>query len=101
MSNRDNPDFRNSVKESVSAVESACRHLTEMPSATLGEALKKLDQMDPLHGALKDGILKLYGWTSDEGGIRHSLVESDNVKHADAQFMLVACSAFVNYLFAR
>ena len=44
---------------------------------------------------------KLYGWTSDEDGIRHSIMESDNVERADAQFTLVTCLAFVNYLFER
>jgi hypothetical protein len=54
-----------------------------------------------LHQAFKDALAKLYGWTSDEDGIRHSIMESDNIERADAQFMLVTCSAFVNYLFER
>ncbi len=41
----------------------------------------------------------MYGWTSDDGGIRHALMEGDTPPtFADAKFMLVACSALVNYL---
>jgi hypothetical protein len=101
LSDRDNPDYRNSIKESISAVEAACQHLTGQKSATLGEALKKLDSQRPLHGALREGLLKLYGWTSDQGGIRHAINDASIVERVDAQFMLVACSAFVNYLLTR
>jgi hypothetical protein len=30
-----------------------------------------------------------------------AIKDAENVERADAQFMLVACSAFVNYLFTR
>jgi AbiJ N-terminal domain 4 len=101
LSDRKNPNYRNSVKESISAVETACKHLTGLEKATLGDALNKLHNKRSLHQAFKDALAKLYGWTSDEDGIRHSIMESDNIERADAQFMLVTCSAFVNYLFER
>lgn len=37
-----NPDYRNSIKESISAVESLAKHLVGNPSATLDGALKVL-----------------------------------------------------------
>ncbi|OAV67399.1 hypothetical protein Barb6XT_01497 [Bacteroidales bacterium Barb6XT] len=42
----------------------------------------------------------LYGYTNDSStGIRHALMDDSNVPDADeAIFMLVACSAFINYL---
>jgi AbiJ N-terminal domain 4 len=40
---RPEPDYRNAVKEAISAVESAVRVITGEPKATLGDALKKLD----------------------------------------------------------
>jgi hypothetical protein len=100
-SDRDNPDFPNSIKESISAVEAACKELTGLDNATLGQALNVLHQKRPLHQDLKDALSKLYKWTSDDAGIRHALKEGQNVERADAQFMLVACSAFVNYLLTR
>jgi hypothetical protein len=100
-SNRDSPDFPNSVKESISAVEAACKELTGLRDATLGKALNALHAKQPLHQDLKDALSKLYHWTSDHGGIRHSIKDAQKVERADAQFMLVTCSAFVNYLLTR
>ena len=51
-----------------------------------------------LHNKLKEGYKSIYGWTSDDQGIRHGLKEDPNVDYKDARFMLVVCSAFVNYL---
>lgn len=102
FSKKPEPDYRNSIKESISAVEAAARVIAGLPKATLGEAIKQIDEKHPLHGAFKEGILKLYGYSSDEAGIRHALTETaTNVDEADARFMLVSCSAFANYLISR
>ena len=97
LSDRTNPDYRNSIKESISAVESIVM-LLGTDKGTLGELLKKIDKNNRLHPALKSAFEKLYGYTSDESGIRHALMEQENVDFYDAKFMLVACSAFVNYI---
>lgn len=102
LSNRDNPDYRNSVKESISAVESLCVIITGDAHATLGKALTLIEQKYQIHRALKNAFSALYGFTSDSGGIRHSLLEDDiSVTMEDAKFMLVSCSAFINYLKIR
>lgn len=99
LSNRENPDFRNSIKESISAVEAICSIITGDKNATLGNALKKIEKDYKLHKALKSAFSSLYGYASDSGGIRHSLLEDDiEVTFEDAKFMLVSCSAFINYL---
>ena len=100
LSDREKPDYKNSIKESISAVESICQIICKDDKATLGKALNKLEESGiKLHRSLKEALSKLYGYTSDEGGIRHAegLFES-NVSFEDAKFMLVTCSAFVNYL---
>jgi AbiJ N-terminal domain 4 len=101
FSDRTAPDYRNSIKESISAVESMCRIIADSPKATLGDALGRLDSKFKLHPALRSGFEKLYGYTSDAEGIRHSLTQEPNLKSEDAKFMLVSCSAFVNYLLAK
>jgi hypothetical protein len=102
LGDRSNPDYRNSVKESISSVESLCTILTGEKDATLGKALSSIEKKWKLHGALKSAFSSLYGYTSDSGGIRHSLLEDDiQVTFEDAKFMLVSCSAFVNYLIAK
>jgi len=102
IADKENPDYRNSIKESISAVEAMCRIITADQNATLGEALSKIEKnLNPLHPALKSAFNKLYGYTSDEDGIRHSLMEESELDFEDAKFMLVACSAFINYLKAK
>jgi hypothetical protein len=40
----------------------------------------------------------MYGYTSDESGIRHGMLDDPNVGFPEAKFMIIACSAFANYL---
>ncbi|MDO4400805.1 MAG: hypothetical protein Q4D27_07655 [Coriobacteriia bacterium] len=99
LSHRPNPDYANSVKESISAVEAACRVVAGNEKAVLSDALKKLRADGRVHPALADGWVKIYGFTGDEGGIRHaSKREGLHVDFCLAKYMLVSCSAFVNYL---
>jgi len=99
LADRKNPNYRNSIKESISAVEAFCKIVTKDDKATLGKALTEIEKKHQLHGALKTAFSAIYGYTSDSSGIRHALLESDaKTEFEDAKFMLVACSAFINYL---
>lgn len=99
FSNRENPNYRNSVKEAISSIESLCKIIVDNNNATLAPALKIIEEKHRIHGALKSAFTSLYGYTSDAGGIRHSLLTDDiEVSMEDAKFMLVTCSAFINYL---
>lgn len=97
LSDRKAPDFRNSIKESISAVESLARKLSGDNSGTLGAILKELERSKKLHPALKNAFSSLYGYTNDAEGIRHALLDEGNLNKADAKFMLVCCSAFINF----
>lgn len=98
LSNREKPDYRNSIKESISAVESYVALVVGAEKGTLGSLLKKLEDEVGLHPALKTAFSNLYGYTSDKGGIRHAMTEIENTDFADAKFMLVVCSAFINFV---
>ncbi len=98
LSDKEHPDYRNSIKESISAVESYCRLITNNNKATLGNALKIIKKSISLHPALKGAFEKLYGYTSDAQGIRHGLMDLSDLDFEDAKYMLVSCSAFINYL---
>jgi|GEM_PF-1117249 len=94
-------DYENSIKEAICAVETMARFITGIESATLSECIKKLDKIYPLHPALKESILKLYGYCSDCAGIRHGSKPGSNeyIPTAyDAKFILVMCSSLNNYL---
>jgi len=101
LSDRKNPDYRNSIKESISAIESFACIITNNPKTSLGQALNEIEKSHELHSALKKSFASLYGYTSDSNGIRHSLLDESTLKQEDAKFMLVACSAFVNYLLVK
>lgn len=99
-----NPDYENSIKESICAVESICCIITGQSGSqsTLGNTLKKLENNNIyIHKAMKNAFSSLYGYTSDESGIRHGGVDFTNAPAEDAKYMLVSCSAFVNYLIEK
>lgn len=94
-------DYRNSIKESISAVEAYCREITD--ENTLGDALKKLNSKGVLiPPMLKVAFEKLYAYTNQpDTGIRHALMDDESTytpASEEALFMLVSCSSFINYL---
>ncbi len=95
-------DWTGCVRESIHAVEAMAVRLAP-GTDTLGAALRVLEQRGHLHGSLKAAFGSLYGYSSDEEGVRHALVFGDEaqVDEADALFMLGACATFVSYLVAR
>lgn len=101
LAKRPDPDYRNSIKESISAVEALSKQLGTAESQGLSGALTELGKKVPLHGAFRSGLLSLYGYTSDEGGIRHAMLQEPSLGYDEAKYMAVACSAFVNFLAAK
>lgn len=101
LAKRPDPDYRNSIKESISAVEALAKKLGTADSQGLAGALTELGKKIPIHGGMRAGLLSLYGYTSDEGGIRHAMLEVPNLGYDEAKYMAVACCAFVNFLAAK
>lgn len=99
LADRTNPDYENSIKESITAVEKMCSIILGKKS-TLGDALKQLEKNGvTIHPCLRTAFDKLYGYTSDASGIRHcGQLDGEKSTFAEARYMLVSCSAFVNYL---
>ncbi len=98
---RPDPDYRNSIKESISAVKSIAGVLGKEDSKGLAGALTALCKRTPIHGALKAAFVQLYGYTSNEDGVRHAILDEPQIGFDEAKFMLVSCSAFVNYLISK
>lgn len=103
-SKRPDADYRNSIKESISAIEAFCREQTG--ESTLGPALNKLEK----NGVVIPKMLvvafeKLYAYTCQpDNGIRHALMDEDSTYvpgQEEAMFMIVSCSAFLNYLYSK
>jgi hypothetical protein len=73
LADRNQPNYRGSIKNSISAVETVCRKLTGNNKATFGQALKRLkDAGIQLHPSLELAFGQLYGDMSDESGVRHA-----------------------------
>jgi len=97
LADRKEPDYRNSIKESISAIESIVKILTDSETGKLRILLRELD----IHPYLQSAFKQLYGYTSDAEGIRHALKDAPNLGFEDAKFLLVICSAFFNYLVVK
>ena len=94
-------DPADSIRESIHAMESVARTIDPASSETLGPALSSLKKRGLLqHKALEKAFQQLYGYTSDEQGIRHALLNKDaaDVGLEEAMFMFGACASFAGYL---
>ena len=96
-------DWADSIRESIHAVESVARQLDPKASSSLAPALRSLEKRSALHPALKQALGKLYGYSSDEQGIRHAHLSADqaNVGMDEAVFMFGACASFASYLWRK
>jgi len=94
-------DWPGGVRESIHAVESVVRVLTG--KQRFSDAVAVLEKRWSIHRSLKAAFGNLYGYTSDEPGIRHPLLDDPKaaVDEADALFMFGACSSFVSYLISK
>lgn len=103
LSDRQNPNYRKSIDESIMAVESICVLICNDPNATLGKALNKIERngIIEINGTLKGAYSKIYGYTSSDDGIRHALIKETNLDYEDAKYMLVSCTSFINYLIVK
>ncbi len=96
--------YGDSIADSIHAVESVARVIDSKASQTLGPALDSLEKAGLLkHPALKEAFKKLYGYTSDEQGIRHALLDksSPDVGLDEAVFMFGTCASFAAYLVSK
>ncbi|KTD25148.1 AbiJ-NTD4 domain-containing protein [Legionella maceachernii] len=97
LSNRLAPDFKNCVKESVSAVEALAKIITKKPNGTLGKLAQNPNLKLP--NTLQEAIKKIYGFASDKGGVRHANKdEAGDLTYHDALFIAITCSAIINYI---
>ena len=96
-------DWPDAVRDSINAVESVARQLDPDASKELEPALASLEKKGRLHPAMKQAFSRLYGYTSDEEGIRHALLTNATSPAGkdEAVFMLGACASFASYLWRR
>ena len=101
IGDRSNPDYRNSIKESISAVESLINHISDRNYKKFSSAIRSIKEKIDIHPAIVEGFIKIYGYTSNKDGIRHAMLDKPDLDQEDARYMLIACSAFINYLIEK
>lgn len=101
MSNRKNPDYRNSVLESISAVRSLCQLILPKQTADLTEVLDKVTSKSTIPIILREGIETLFQFTYKGDEIHHSLLDQENISYDEAKYMLVSSSVLTNYLIIK
>ncbi len=98
VADRTAPDYRNAMKEAISAVEALAKQMVGS-KGTLAEALGEFKGRGiELHPAMVKAWSAIYGYASDEVGVRHGSADASPVGLAEALNMIVSCSAFVSYL---
>lgn len=101
LSDRKNPNYKDSFKNSISAVESLCKIILKSENISLGKALKQIEKNKKikLNGTLKKVYSTLYGFASNE--VRHGTIKEPEIDYDLAKYMVVSCSAFINYLISK
>jgi len=101
LTKRKNPDYRNSIIEALSAVDSICKLITKDDKAEVGQAMKEVGEKIGLNPVLQAAFVDLYSYEKDAFGIRHALTGESEISSEDARFMLTSCSSFINYLIVK
>lgn len=93
---QDSPDLANAVKEAASAVESMSLVVLDREKGTLGDCIKDLRGRGILKPPLLKALEALWGFASEEPGIRHGKTAAEDVPLGEATFALsLAGSAIV------
>ena len=103
LSDRDNPDYENSIKESISALEALAQIITKTngAQATFGKMSEKLVEQGVITTSMKAAFSAIYGVASNSRGVRHSGNNGDEVSFEEAKYNLVISTAFVNYVISK
>ncbi|HED4205922.1 TPA: hypothetical protein R4288_005104, partial [Enterobacter cloacae subsp. cloacae] len=88
-------DPENSIKESISAIESMCRTYYSAAS-TLGEVLKLMRKENTISPMLLTVIEKFYAYTNAEPAVRHG-----SNKVSSVEFVLHISAAFIRTIIQR
>lgn len=96
------PAYADCIKQSISGIESALRIAADDKKSKMASLLRKFeDKYGGIHPSLRAAIDKLYGYASDEDGVRHGATAAVTVGEAEARAMLVTCSALMNFLIRK
>ena len=97
--NYDKPNYGGSMAASIKALELVVREITGKKDIKRG--IHNLEEKGiKLHGKFQEAIINLYDFTSNDG-VRHAHPNPVQNDEETALFMLVVCSAIINFIEAR
>jgi len=85
---QESPDLANAVKEAVSSVESLSLVVLGREKGTLGDCIKEFRGRGLVKPQLLKALEALWGFASEEPGIRHGKSIAEDVDRAEATFAL-------------
>lgn len=88
------PDYENSIKESISSVESSLMVLLQAPNGTLGKIIKQAN----LDADIERLITQAYGYASNKAFVRHGGTVASGLSKAEAEFFLEFSAASIVYI---
>ena len=91
------PDYENSIKESISAVESCLMVLLNEPNGTLGKIIKRAD-LDP---DIERLVSQAYGYTSNRAFVRHGGTTASTLTRLEAEFFLDFAATCIVYITSK
>ena len=91
------PDFENSIKESISAIESCLMVLLEEPTGTLGKIIKRAG-LDP---DIERLVSQAYGYASNRSFVRHGGTTPSTLTQAEAEFFLEFAGSCIVYITSK
>ena len=87
-------DYENSIKESISSVESCLMVLLKEPTGTLGKIIKRAN----LDADIERLISQAYGLASNKDFVRHGGVSPSSLTAAEAEFFLEFAGTSIVYI---
>lgn len=92
-------EYSKSIRESIHSIESMIRILTGNKNIKFSDGMRELNKKFSLHPAFGEGLIKLYGFSSDEDGVRHSSVQgTESIDEETAFYFLGSCASFITLL---
>ena len=100
MLDEDAKNFGSAINHCIGAVETACKVATGNPKADVKTTIEQMPVTSMTeHTAFRKAVVKLYGFTSDAGGLRHG--GEGEYDLADTLFMLSICAAICSYIIQK
>ena len=92
-------EYSKSIRESIHSIESMIRVLTGNKNIKFSDGMRELSKKFSLHPAFGEGLIKFYGFSSDEDGVRHSSIQgTESIDEETAFYFLGSCASFITFL---